>query len=109
LRHGTLGRVHEQEDTVHHVHDALYLSAEVGMTGGVYNIDLDRLARFWVLERDGGIFCENGDAALAFEVVRIHHALGYLLVLAKGMGLAQQPIDQGGFAVVNVRNNGDIS
>jgi hypothetical protein len=43
-----------------------------------------------VRERDGGVLGQDGDAALAFEVVGIHHALGHLLVLAEGVRLAQQ-------------------
>ncbi len=39
----------------------------------------------------------------------IHHAHGHLLVLAEGMCLAQQPVDQGGFAMVDVGDDGDIS
>jgi hypothetical protein len=32
-----------------------------------------------------------------------------LLVVAEGAGLAQQLVDQGGFAVVNVGDDGDIA
>ena len=58
---------------------------------------------------DGGVLGQDGDAAFAFEVVGIHHALGHLLVLAEGMRLAQQEIHQRGLAVVHVGNDGNIS
>ena len=52
---------------------------------------------------------EDGDAALALEVVGIHRALGHLLVVAEGAGLLQQPVDQGGLAVVDVGDDGDVA
>jgi hypothetical protein len=41
-------------------------------------------------------------------VVAVHHALGDLLV-AEGAGLAQQLVDQGGLAVVDVGDDGDVA
>jgi len=52
---------------------------------------------------------ENGDATLAFLVVVVHHALHYVLVRGEGAGLAQQFVDQRRFAVVNVRDDGDVA
>jgi hypothetical protein len=52
---------------------------------------------------------QDGDAALALQVVGIHGALGDLLVLAEGAGLLQQAIDQGGLAVVDVGDDGDVA
>src|SRR5260221_2104160 len=52
---------------------------------------------------------EDGDAALAFEVVRIHDALGDALVLAEGAGLLQQAVDQCGLAVVDVVDDGNVA
>ena len=54
-------------------------------------------------------FGEDGDAALAFEVAGIHHALGDALVLAEGAGLLQQAVDERRLAVVDVGDNGDIA
>jgi hypothetical protein len=47
--------------------------------------------------------------AFAFEVVRIHGALGHLLVLAEGAALLQQAIDQRGLAMVDVRDDRDVA
>ena len=58
---------------------------------------------------DGGVLGEDGDAALAFEVVGIHDALDDLLVLAEGVRLAQQAVHEGGLAVVNVGDDGDVT
>ena len=52
---------------------------------------------------------EDGDAALALEVVGIHRPLGDPLILAEGAGLGEQPVDQRRFAVVDVGNDGNIA
>ena len=52
---------------------------------------------------------EDGDAALALEVVGIHRPLGDALVFAEGAGLLQQPVDQGGLAMVDMGDDGDVA
>ena len=44
-----------------------------------------------------------------FEVVGVHDAFGDGLVGAEGTGLTQHGVDEGGFAVVDVRDDGDIA
>jgi hypothetical protein len=51
---------------------------------------------------------ENGDAAFLFEVVRIHGAFLDALIVAEGAGLAEQLVDKGGLAVVDVRNDSHV-
>ena len=58
---------------------------------------------------DGAVLGQDGDAALALQVVAVHHALGHLLVVAEGAGLAQQLVDQRGLAVVDVGDDGDVA
>ncbi len=60
-------------------------------------------------EDDGRVLGENGDAALALQFVRIHHAFGHLLVGAEGAGLAQHGVNQRGLAVVDMGDDGDIA
>ena len=38
---GSLGGIHEQEDAVHHRQGSLHLAAEIGVAGGVDDVDLD--------------------------------------------------------------------
>src|SRR5262249_52393597 len=52
---------------------------------------------------------EDGDAALAFEIVGVHRPLGNLLVLAERAGLLQQAVDEGGLAMVDVGDDGDVA
>jgi hypothetical protein len=42
-------------------------------------------------------------------VVRVHDTLDHLLVRSKGAGLAQQLVNQRGFAMVNVRDDRDVT
>ncbi len=67
LRQRPLGGVHQQQNPVDHLQGAFDLAAEVGVAGGVDDIDLDAL----VAHR--GVLGEDGDAALALEIARIHH------------------------------------
>ncbi len=62
-----------------------------------------------VVEKKGRVFRENRDPALAFQVVGIHHALDEGFVGAENPALPQHGVDQGRFAVVYVRDNGDIA
>ena len=103
LRQRPLGRIHQQHHAVHHLQRALHLAAKIGVARRIDNVDL---AAFKV---DGRILGKDGDAALALQVVRIHHALGHLLVGAEGAGLAQHGVNEGGLAVVNMGDDGDIA
>ena len=103
LRHRAFGGVDEEEDAVDHAEDALDLAAEVGVAGGVD--DVDAVA----LPLDRGRLGEDGDAALALEVVGIEGPLDRGLVLAEGAGLLEQGVDQRGLAMVDVRDDRDVA
>ena len=57
----------------------------------------------------GGIFGKNGDAALPLQVVGVHHPFGHRLILAEDAALFEHLVHQGGLAMVNVGDNGDVS
>ena len=61
------------------------------------------------MEKQGGIFGENGDAALALEVVGVHYALDERLIGAENAALAEHSVHQGGFAMIDVSDDGDIA
>lgn len=103
LGHGSLRGVHQKNDTVHHLERPLDLATEIGVAGGVDDVDFDAVIVH------GGVLCQNGDSALAFQVAGIHHAGDSLLVLPVNAALLQKPVHKGGFAVVNVRNNRNVS
>ena len=103
LRHRAFKRVDEQQHAVHHLEHALNLAAEIGVAGGIDDVDLH------VLIIHGGILRQNGDAALFFDGVVIHHAVGDLLVFTENAALLEHFVDERGFAVVNVRDDSDIA
>ena len=103
LRHRAFGCVDQQHHPVDHRQDALHLAAEIGVAGGVDDVDAG------ALPFDAGGLGEDGDPALAFEVVGVHGALGHGLVGAEGARLFQKLVDKRGLAMVNVRDDRDIA
>ena len=103
LRQRALGGVDQHQRAVHHVEDALDLAAEIGVAGRIDDIDSG------VLPEDRGHLGEDGDAALALEVVRIERALGDPLILAERARLLQQAVDQRGFAMVDMGDDGNVA
>src|SRR5262245_48779112 len=73
------------------------------MARGVDDVDAG------VVPKDRGHLGENGNAALALEIVGIERALHHPLVVAHGARLLQQPVDQGGLAMVDMGDDGDVA
>ena len=103
LRQRPFGGIDQHDRAIHHVEDALDLAAEIGVAGRIDDVDAG------VLPDQRRRLGQDGDAALALEIVGIHRALGDALVLAKRAGLLQQPVDQRGLAMVDVGDDGDVA
>ena len=103
LRQRTLGGVDQHQRAVDHVENAFDLAAEIGVARRIDDVDASAVPDH---RRSLG---QNGDAALALEIIGIHGALDHALVLAIRAGLLQQAVDQGSFAMVDVRDNGDVA
>ena len=103
LRQRTLGGVDQHQRAVHHVENAFNLAAEIGVTRRIDDVDASAVPDH---RRSLG---KNGDAALPLEIIGIHGTLDHALVLAIRPGLLQQAVDQGSFAMVDVRDNGDVA
>src|SRR5690606_18575799 len=58
---------------------------------------------------NGTVLGQNRNAALFFEVIRVHDPFRNRLIFAEGAGLTQQLVDQGSFTVIDVGNNGDVA
>ena len=54
-------------------------------------------------------FGENGDAALFFQITAIHQPLIDRLIVAKQTGLLQNRVNERGFAMVDMSDNGNIA
>ena len=108
LRHRAFGRIDEEENPVGHAENAFDLATEIGVAGGVDQVDLGGLpVRPGVI--DGDILGQDGDAAFAFEGIGIEEGILLHLAVAEIAALAKQSIDEGRFAVVDVGDDGDIS
>ncbi|MCY1558412.1 hypothetical protein D9M68_953430 [compost metagenome] len=73
------------------------------MAGGVDDVD----AGF--VPQQARHLGQNGDAALALDIIAVHGAFFNAFVFAEGARLLQQHVDQGSLAVVNVGNNGNVA
>ncbi len=73
------------------------------VAGGVDDIDLHAVVI------DGDVLGQNGDAALALLIVGVEDAVLNLLVGAEGARGAEQLVAQGGLAVVDVGDDGNVS
>ena len=103
LGHGALGGVHQQDNAVDHLQDALHLAAEVGVARSVHDVDLH------VAVLHGGILGQNGDAPLTLQVVGVHDAVHHGLVFPVHAGLLQHFVHQSGLAVVYVGDDRYVS
>ena len=102
LRHRPIEGVHDEQHPIHHPQNPLDFSAEVAVARGVHDVDLGPPPP------DRRVLCEDGDAPLALERIRIHHPLHYDLVLAKCAGLPQHLVHESRLAVVDVRDDGHV-
>ena len=103
LRHRPLEGVYQQKHAADHLEYALHLAGKVGVAGGIDDVDAHALVVY------GGVLGKNGDAALALQIVGIHHALGHLLVFAEHAALLEHLVHQRGLAVVHVGDDGDVA
>ena len=56
-----------------------------------------------------GAFGQDGDAALALQIVGVHGALVHVLVFAHRAGLLEELVHKRGFAMVDMGDDGDIA
>ena len=99
LGHRAFRRVHQKNHTVHHFENAFDFPAEVGVSGGIDNVD------FGISVTDGGIFCKNGNTAFPFKVTGIQYTFHNFLIFA----LPEHFIHQRGFTVIHVGDNGNVA
>ena len=95
--------IDDEENAVHHFHDALHFGSEVGVARGID--DVDRVA----IVKDGGVLRLDGDALFALEIHGVHGAFLRGLVLTVSAAGLEKLVNEGGFAVVNVGNDGEVT
>ena len=77
LGHRALKGVDQQQAAVSHIEHALHLAAKVAVTRGVDDVDLVTVVR------DGHILGQDGNAALAFQVIAVQDLSAHLLIVAE--------------------------
>ncbi len=111
LRQRALGGVDGEDDRVHHRQTALDLATEVGVARGVDDVDGDDLTTILRVVLHGRVLGQDRDALLTLQVVRVHHAVVKRLggVRGEGTGLLEHGDEQGGLAMVDVGDDGDVA
>ena len=64
---------------------------------------------FRTLIVEGGVFCEDGNSSFSFDIAAVHNSFGNDFVASENVVLLQKRVHERGFAVVYVRDYGDIS
>src|SRR5690606_13685633 len=106
----TLRGVHEQHHAIDHAQAALHLAAEVRVAGSVDDVDGHALgARSGSGVPDRGVLREDRDALLALQVAGVHGAFVDVSVIAEGAALPQHGVDEGGLAMVDMGDDGDVA
>ena len=77
------------------------------MAGGVNQVQVIDLTIFGLVLQRSSLRLD-GDAPLFFDVHRVKH-LGLHLALLQAAAALDQAVGQGGFAMVNVRDDGKVS
>ena len=103
LRHRSLGGVHQKNHAVDHFQHPFHLAAEIRVARGVHNVDLG------VPVLNGGILSQDGNTPFPFQVAGVHDPFHNLLIFAVHAALLEHLVYQGGLAVVDVGDDGDIS
>src|SRR5699024_2099144 len=86
-----------------HGHYTFNFTTEVGVPRG--NNDVDTV----IIPFDSGVFHEDGNPTLFLQIVGVHHALLGFGTRVERTGLLEQLVYQGGFTMVYVRDDGDIT
>ena len=102
LRHGSFGGIHQKDDRIHRLDDALDLGREVRVARRIHDIDLVSVVH------DGTVLGIDGDASFALQVVGVHGLRHHLLVFPEYAALRQECVHQGGLTGVDVGDHSDI-
>ena len=103
LGHGPLEGVDQQQHGIGHLQHALHLAAEICVTRSVDQVD------FHVFPSRTDVFGQNGDPALTLEVVVVQNEFPRVLAVVDDVALVNDFVDEGGFPVVDVGDDGHVA
>ena len=107
LRLDALRGVHHQDRALAGGERARHLVGEVDVARRVDQVELVVLAVRGGVGHPDGVELD-GDAALALQVHRVEHLLAHLALLERA-GRLDQPVGQGGLAVVDVGDDAEVA
>ena len=81
LWHRSLEGIDQEDRTIYHLEDTLYLTTEISVARGIDDVDLRALIV------NGCVLRENGDTSLTLDRVRVHDTDTHLLVITEYTGL----------------------
>ncbi len=114
LGHGAFEGVDDEHAAVGHAEHAFDFAAKVGVARRVDDVDAV-VASFLIVVIHRAVFGKDRDAPLTLERVGVHDqaVLAALELVELGVpelaGLAKELVNQGGFPVVDVGDDGDVS
>mmetsp|Transcript_8006 Transcript_8006/g.16698 ORF Transcript_8006/g.16698 Transcript_8006/m.16698 type:complete len:203 (+) Transcript_8006:1001-1609(+) len=113
IRHGSFHSIHHQTNPIDHGQDAIHFSGKIRVTGCIDNIQHVGISRTSLLVIDPRDFGGNGNPPFLFQISRIHESIqGFRLGVVIGVTFLrrhEQFVHEGGFPVIDVRNNGHIA
>ena len=99
----SIPEINEEDHTVDHAENPLHLATEIGVSRGIDDIDVI------VTPGNRSVLGKNGNTPLFLKIVGIHHAFRGRLATVQRTRLLQQLVNKGGFAMVDVGDDSDIS
>ena len=103
LGHGAFECVNDQKNAIDCTQNAFHLATEVSMPRGIDDVHAVSLVHH------ARVLGEDGNAAFAFKVVGVHHAVHDFFTFMEGSALFEELVHQGCFTVVNVGDDGNVS
>ena len=94
--------IHHKHYPVHHLHYPFDLASEIGMPRGIHYVD-QMISPF-----DGGVLGLDRYSTLPLLIHGVHGPLLDHLVFPEGSGVFEQLVDQGGFPVIDVGDDGQV-
>ena len=103
LGHRAFECVNHQDNAIDSAQNAFHLATEVSMPRGIDDVHAVSLVHH------ARVLGEDGNAAFAFEVIGVHHAVHDFFTFMEGTALFEELVHQGCFTVVNVGDDGNVS
>ena len=100
LRQRSFRGINQQNRAINHHQGTLHFSAKIRMTGSVKYIDFSFIPGY------GAVFRGNGDSPLAFQIHAVHDAFIYKLIFTEESALPEHLINECGFSMINMGNDG---